>query len=213
MNKNLLFILSCILLDHFVKSHLWHQRFISSWFSKIKFKDTMVGDILPLNTKEVIPCDSVASILARQYYARKAKLTAKTCSLSSITVFPQTAGWGWRMKIIKLIVVFVTVVMMMVTNHAVNDEDDDGGVWINYNILATAPSKHCGISIVALSDQYCRFQRSTKFQGKNIFSSSFFFSVCLFFSLFSFFWGGDYFFESLSNIFKCFSDVVAKFPC
>ena len=42
MNKNLLFILSCILLDHFVKSHLWHQRFISSWFSKIKFK---VGDI------------------------------------------------------------------------------------------------------------------------------------------------------------------------
>ena len=119
------------------------------------------------------------------------------------------------MKIIKLIVVFVTVVMMMVTNHAVNDEDDDGGVWINYNILATAPSKHCGISIVALSDQYCRFQRSTKFQGKSIFSSSFFFSVCLFFSLFSFFLGGgeDYFFESLSNIFKCFSDVVAKFPC
>ena len=45
----------------------------------------MVGDILSLNTKEVIPCDSVASILARQYYARKAKLAAKTCSLSSIT--------------------------------------------------------------------------------------------------------------------------------
>ena len=60
------------------------------------------------------------------------------------------------MKIIKLIVVFVTVVMMMVTNHAVNDEDDDSDVWINYNILATAPSKHCGISIVALlSDQCC----------------------------------------------------------
>ena len=43
------------------------------------------------------------------------------------------------MKIIKLIVVFVTVVMMMVTNHAVNDEDDDSDVWINYNILAEAP--------------------------------------------------------------------------
>ena len=60
-------------------------------------------------------------------------------------------------------------------------DDDDDGVWINYNILATAPSplpKQCGISIVALSDQYC-LQRSTKFQ-KNIISDRFFIDFCCF---------------------------------
>ena len=80
MNKNPLFILSCILQSWAETAGSFCEitsasppaaavRLKLAFSSVMEFKVTMVGDILPISTEEVIPCDSAASILARQYFA------------------------------------------------------------------------------------------------------------------------------------------------